>query len=107
MTNKQRQNKVRKVMHEFKAGTLKSSSGDPVKSRQQAIAIALSQAGLSRGSKSDAYWDAYVLQIEQEDPEEENGTSSGAECDTNCEMDEGAAEARCKGYLNSLKKEKK
>ena len=30
-------------MHEFKAGTLKSSSGKKVKSRKQAIAIGLSE----------------------------------------------------------------
>jgi hypothetical protein len=36
--------KVEKVMHEFKEGTLKSSSGDKVKSRKQAIAIGLSEA---------------------------------------------------------------
>lgn len=37
--------KVRKVMHERKAGTLKSgSSGKKVKSRKQAIAIGLSEA---------------------------------------------------------------
>ena len=35
--------KVKKVMHEYKAGTLKSSSGQKVKSRDQAIAIALSE----------------------------------------------------------------
>jgi hypothetical protein len=100
MTSKQRQSKVRKVMKEFKAGTLKSSSGEPVKNRQQAIAIAMSEAGMSRGSKSDAYWDAYVLQVEKEEPEEE-------ECDANCEMDENPAEARCKGYLASLRKKAK
>lgn len=100
MTSKQRQSKVRKVMKEFKAGTLKSSSGEPVKNRQQAIAIAMSEAGMSRGSKSDAYWDAYVLQVEKEEPEEE-------ECDANCEMDENPAEARCKGYLASLRKKTK
>jgi hypothetical protein len=74
MTSKQRQKKVRRVMREFKAGTLKSSSGQPVKSRQQAIAIAMSEAGMSRGDKSETYWDAYILQIEQEeeDPEEES-----------------------------------
>jgi hypothetical protein len=100
MTSKQRQSKVRKVMKEFKAGTLKSSSGEPVKNRQQAIAIAMSEAGMSRGSKSDAYWYAYVLQVEKEEPEEE-------ECDANCEMDENPAEARCKGYLASLRKKAK
>ena len=31
------------VMHKWKAGTLKSGSGDPVRSRQQAIAIMLSE----------------------------------------------------------------
>ena len=36
--------KVEKVMHEFKHGTLKSSSGAKVKSRAQAIAIGLSEA---------------------------------------------------------------
>lgn len=37
--------KVRKVMHEFKAGTLHSGSksGPKVKSRRQAIAIGLSE----------------------------------------------------------------
>ena len=37
--------KVKKVMHERKAGTLKSgSTGKKVKSRKQAIAIGLSEA---------------------------------------------------------------
>jgi len=40
--------KVHKVMEEFKSGTLKSSSGQKVTSRRQAVAIALSEAGLSR-----------------------------------------------------------
>lgn len=39
------QKKVEKVMHEYKAGKLKSGrSGKKVKSRQQAIAIGLSEA---------------------------------------------------------------
>ena len=37
--------KVSKVMREYAAGTLKSSSGKKVTSRNQAIAIALSEAG--------------------------------------------------------------
>jgi Family of unknown function (DUF6496) len=37
-------NKVEKVMHEFKEGELKSSSGQPVRDRKQAIAIGLSEA---------------------------------------------------------------
>ncbi len=36
--------KVAKVMHERKAGTLRSGSGKKVTSRKQAIAIALSEA---------------------------------------------------------------
>lgn len=36
--------KIRKVMGEFSEGKLESSSGDPVTSRQQALAIALSEA---------------------------------------------------------------
>ena len=42
--------KVKKVMHEFKAGTLHSGSkkGPVVKSRKQAVAIALSEAGMSK-----------------------------------------------------------
>ena len=36
--------KIGKVMHEFKEGDLKSSSGDKVTSRAQAIAIGISEA---------------------------------------------------------------
>jgi hypothetical protein len=37
--------KIGKVMGEYKRGKLKSSSGDKVKSRDQAVAIAMSEAG--------------------------------------------------------------
>jgi hypothetical protein len=47
-TEKGKQDKVRKVMKEFKEGALKSSSGDKVESRKQAVAIALSEAGKSK-----------------------------------------------------------
>ena len=41
--------KVQKVMHEFKTGTLHSGKGGPVvKSRKQAIAIAMSEAGTKK-----------------------------------------------------------
>ena len=43
--------KVSKVMREYKVGKLKSSSGDKVKSRDQAVAIALSEAGMSKEKK--------------------------------------------------------
>ena len=42
------QKKVSKVMGEFKEGKLKSSSGQKVTSRKQAVAIALSEAGQSK-----------------------------------------------------------
>jgi hypothetical protein len=42
--SKKAQNKVEKVMHEKKRGTLKSGSGKKVTSRKQAIAIGLSEA---------------------------------------------------------------
>lgn len=39
-----KQGKMQKVMHEYKAGTLKSSSGNKVTDRKQAIAIGMSEA---------------------------------------------------------------
>jgi len=46
--------KVRKVMKEYKKGELKiGKSKKPVKNRKQAIAIALSEAGMSKkGAKN-------------------------------------------------------
>jgi hypothetical protein len=41
--------KISKVMREYKAGTLHSGKGGPVvKSKKQAVAIALSQAGKAK-----------------------------------------------------------
>lgn len=42
------QAKVAKVMREYKAGKLKSSSGDKVTNQKQAIAIAMSEAGIEK-----------------------------------------------------------
>jgi hypothetical protein len=39
-----KQEKIRKVMGEFKVGSLKSSNGQKVKNPKQAVAIALSEA---------------------------------------------------------------
>lgn len=47
-SKKAKQAKVHKVMSEYKDGDLKSSSGDKVKSRRQAIAIAMSESGQSK-----------------------------------------------------------
>lgn len=47
---KQKPAKIQKVMHEFKTGTLHSGSkkGPVVKNKKQAIAIALSEAKMSK-----------------------------------------------------------
>lgn len=46
-SKKAKAKKVAKVMHEYKTGTLHSGKGGPVvKSRKQAVAIAMSEAGM-------------------------------------------------------------
>ncbi len=101
MTKKEKQAKIAKVMREFKAGKLKGSDKKPVTNRKQAIAIALSEAGMSMEGKSDAYVDAYIdtmMCMEMEEPEEG---------ETEEEMDESAGEARCRGYLKKIAANKK
>jgi hypothetical protein len=74
MTKKEKQAKVAKVMREFKSGKLKSSSGEAVKSPKQALAIALSQAGMSRKPKedmSDEYYMGFFKEMAGEEEEEE------------------------------------
>lgn len=44
--------KIKKVMHEWKRGKLKSSSGQKVKSQKQALAIALSEQARADKGKS-------------------------------------------------------
>lgn len=47
-TKAAQQRKIAKVMREAKGGTLRTSAGTPPKSRKQTIAIALSEAGVSK-----------------------------------------------------------
>ena len=99
MTKKEKQAKVRLVMKEFKSGKLKSSSGEKVTSPAQALAIALSEAGMSRKPKkdqSDEYYMGFFKEIAGEEEEE------GKE-----EMDESAGEARCRGYLKKVASNRK
>lgn len=80
MTKKERQAKVRLVMKEFKSGKLKSSSGEKVTSPAQALAIALSEAGMSRKPKKDMgdeYYMAFMKEIGGEEEEEEMEDSAG------------------------------
>lgn len=52
MKKAQKMDKVGKVMHEFKTGTLHSGKKGPVvKSKKQAVAIALSKAGMAKKKK--------------------------------------------------------
>jgi len=76
--------KISKVMREYKEGTLHSGKKGPtVTSRKQAIAIALSEAGLSRQGKSDEYWDNYFMTLigEEEEEEEMEGPDDEEEMD--------------------------
>ena len=58
MASVKQKSKVSRVMREHKEGKLTSGSGKKVKSRKQAIAIAMSESGRSRkkggGSRSKA-----------------------------------------------------
>ena len=44
---KEQKDTVGRVMHEYKHGELETGTGKPVKSRRQAVAIALREAGAS------------------------------------------------------------
>jgi|TARA_A200000113_G_scaffold220442_2_gene230572 hypothetical protein len=51
---KKEQKKVKKVMKEFKKGTLKIGGSDKkVKNRKQAIAIALNRAGINKNRRNN------------------------------------------------------
>ena len=100
MSSKGKQAKVALIMREFKSGKLKSSSGEAVRSPRQALAIALSEAGMSRKPKadmSDEYYMGFFKELagEEEENEEEEA------------MDESIGEKRCKAYLSTVRKNKK
>lgn len=99
MTKKEKQAKVARVMREYKSGTLKSSSGEPVKNYKQAVAIALSEAGMTMKKKdaSEDYMRAFIRQVLQEEEAMEEEET----------MDESAGEKRCKAYLSAVKKNSK
>ena len=73
MTKKEKQAKVALVLREFKQGALKSSSGEKITNPKRALAIALSEAGLSRKPKkdmSDEYYMGFFKEIAGEEEEE-------------------------------------
>lgn len=51
MAESGKKRKVHRVMHEYKQGELKTRGGRKVRSRRQAIAIAMSESGQSRGKR--------------------------------------------------------
>jgi ribosomal protein L21E len=58
--------KVAKVMREFKKGELHSGKKGPVvKSKKQAVAIALSEAGMSKKKKMNAL-DAAIIKTQED-----------------------------------------
>jgi hypothetical protein len=78
MTNKEKQAKVRLVMKEFKSGALKSSSGKKITDPRQALAIALSEAGLSRKPKKDMgdeYYMAFMKELGGDDEDRDDARS--------------------------------
>jgi hypothetical protein len=84
MTKKQKQAKISRTLREFKAGTLKSSSGEKITNYKRAVAIALSQAGMSMPKKdaSEEYMRAFIKQVlaeEEEEAMEEEGEKEGEE----------------------------
>jgi hypothetical protein len=100
MAKTAQQAKIARVMREFKSSTLKSSSGEAVKSPRQALAIALSEAGMSRKPKSDMsdeYYMGFFKELAGEEGENEEEDA----------MDESTGEKRCKAYLSAVRKNRK
>lgn len=98
MTKKEQRAKIALVMKEFKSGKLKSSGGEKITSPRQALAVALSEAGVSRKPKADMS-DEYYMGFFKE--------MAGEEEEENKAMDESIGEKRCKAYLSTVKKNRK
>lgn len=74
-SKKAQQRKIALVLREFKSGKLKSSSGEKITDPRRALAIALSEAGLSRKPKKDMgdeYYMAFMKQLAGEEEEMED-----------------------------------
>lgn len=84
MTKKEKQAKIARVLREFKEGKLKGSDKKPITNYRQAVAIALSEAGMSMKKKdaSEDYMRAFIRQVlEEEEAMEEEGEME-EECDS-------------------------
>jgi hypothetical protein len=73
-STKAQQQKIALVLREFKSGKLKSSSGEKIADPRRALAIALSEAGLSRKPKKDMgdeYYLAFMKELGGDDEDED------------------------------------
>lgn len=82
MNKKQRQAKIARVLREFKEGKLKGSDKKTITNYKQAVAIALSEAGMSMKKKdaSEDYMRAFIRQVLQEEEAMEEEQSMEEEC---------------------------
>jgi hypothetical protein len=80
MTKKEKQAKIARVLREFKEGKLKGSDKKPITNYKQAVAIALSEAGMSMKKKdaSEEYMRAFIRQVLEEEAMEEEQEMDGS-----------------------------
>jgi len=70
--------KVRTVMHEFKTGELKSSSGKKVTNPKQAVAIAMSEAGIKKRKYAEGGKIGNVDNVPKKSPKTEKQDKNGS-----------------------------